>query len=157
MDWDENPGALPDIRLVERWREAPSALAALSELPRLGADEVVLESGQSGRGTARPGLVRIVERSPERLRLVTSCPDPAWLFVLRGFWGHRSIRVDDTPVEGVPAQLAFTAIPVPAGEHAVDWREEVPGFEVSRWGPPLFVVLAAALWASGRPPREAGA
>jgi len=157
LDWDENPGALPDIRLVGRWREAPSALAALSELPRLAADEVVLESGRSGQGAARPGLVRIGERSPERLRLEISSPDPAWLFVLRGFWGYRSIRVDGRPVEAVPAQLAFTAIPVPAGEHTVDWREEVPGFEVSRWGPALFAALAAGLWISGRAPRGAGA
>jgi hypothetical protein len=152
MGWDENPSALPDIRLVGRWREAPDALAALGELTRLAADEVVLESGRSARGVARPGLVRVVERSPERLSLVTSGPDPAWLFVLRAFWGHRSVRLDGIPVETVPAQLAFTAVRVPAGEHVIEWREEIPGFAVSRWGPPLFAAIAAALWFSARTP-----
>lgn len=155
LDWDENPAALPDIRLVERWREAPSALAALGVLPRLGADEVVLESGRSAQGSARPGLVRVVERSPERLRLTMSAPDPCWLFVLRGYWGHRTIRVDGKAVESVPAQLAFTAVPVPAGDHAIEWREEIPGIELSRWGPPIFAALAAALWFSAGTPAAA--
>ena len=149
-DWDESPGALPDIRLVARWREAPTALAALGELPRLPADAVVLETGRAAAGSARPGLVRVVERSPERLRLVCEAADPGWLFVLRGFWSHRSIRVDGAPVEQVPAQLAFSAVPVPAGRHSVEWREEVPGIAVSRWGPPLFAAVAAALWVSAR-------
>ena len=148
MDWDENPAALPDIRLVRGWREAGSAVDALRILPRLAADEIVLETGRSASGAASPGLVRVLERSPERLRLTTSSPDPGWLFVLRGFWGHRTITLDGAPVDGVPAQLAFTAVAVPAGDHAIDWREDVPGIEVSRWGPPAFVALAAALWVS---------
>jgi hypothetical protein len=45
----------------------------------------------------------------------------------------------------VPAQLAFSAVPVPAGRHRIDWQEEVPGFDVSRWGPALFAALAIAL------------
>jgi hypothetical protein len=65
--------------------------------------------------------------------------------VLRGFWSHRTVRLDGRPVEPVPAQLAFTAIPIPAGEHVVDWRENLPGGDVSRLGPVLFVLAAAAL------------
>jgi len=123
-------------------------------LAGLATDEVVLETGRAGGGAARPGLVRVLERSPERLRLETSDPDPAWLFVLRGYWGYRTVRVDGRPVETVPAQLAFTALPLPAGDHAIEWREQVPGFDASRFGPPLFAVFAAALWfASGAPSR----
>ena len=154
MAWDENPEALPDIRLARRWREAPGALAALADLSRLAsADELLLETGRAAEGSARPGAVRVLERHPERLRLATSCPDPTWLFVLRGWWSHRTVLVDGAPVEPVPAQLAFTAVPVPAGAHSVDWREEVPGLSVSRFGPPLFAVLAALLWIGAAPPR----
>ena len=145
MDWDENPAALPDIRLVRRWREAGSAVDALRILPKLAADEVVLETGRSSSGSAEPGLVRVLERSPERLRLTTSSRDPGWLFVLRGFWGHRTIRIDGAPADGVPAQLAFTAVAIPAGDHAIDWREDIPGIEISRYGPAAFVVIAVAL------------
>lgn len=145
MAWDENPRALPDIRLVQRWREAPTAVAALAALPQLGSDEVVLETGQTGEGVARPGLVRLLERSHERLSLATSSPDAAWLFVLRGFWEYRTVRLDGKRVECVPAQLAFTAVPIPAGEHAVEWREEVPGMRFSWIGPVLCAAASAVL------------
>jgi hypothetical protein len=36
-------------------------------------------------------------------------------------------------------------VPVPAGRHRIDWVEEVPGFEVARWGPVLFAALALGL------------
>ncbi len=151
MDWDENPGALPDIRLASSWSEETDALSALGVLPRLPADALVLETGRRASGSARAGTVRIVERSPERLRLEVSAPDPTWLFVLRNYWSHRSIRIDGKTVEGVPAELAFTAVAVPAGEHRIDWREEFPGLAVSAWGPVLFLAFAVAL------PRTGGA
>ena len=154
QDWDENPDARPDIRLLERWREEPGAVAALGALPRMDAGEVVLETGRRASGSARAADLRIVERSPERLTLDVSAPDPTWLFVLRGFWPYRTVRVDGTPVEAMPAQLAFSAVPVPAGRHRIDWREEVPGFDVSRWGPVLFAALAIAL--SVRRPSASG-
>jgi hypothetical protein len=87
----------------------------------------------------------VLERSPERLALSVSSPDPAWLFVLRGFWSHRRVRVDGRDAETVPAQLAFTAVRVPPGAHRVEWREDVPGLAVSAWGPLLFVAAAFVL------------
>ena len=134
MDWDENPEALPDIRLAERWKEEPDALSALRELPRLAPGELVLETGRVASGSARPGTLRIDERKPERLRLSVSTPDPTWLFVLRGYWSYRSVTIDGKPVEAAPAQLAFTAVPVPAGEHEIEWREEIPGLAVVALG-----------------------
>ena len=145
QDWDENPDARPDIRLLERWREEPGAVAALGALPKMDAGEIVLETGRGASGAARTGELTVVERSPERLTLDVSAPDATWLFVLRGFWPYRTVRVDGSPVEGVPAQLAFSAVPVPAGRHRIDWLEEVPGLDVSRWGPALFAALALAL------------
>ena len=145
QSWDENPEALPDIRLLEGWREEDSGLDALKTIPRLAPGEIVLETGRDSTGSAPPGNVKILERSPERLRLDVAAPREAWLFVLRGFWGYRTIRIDGAPVEAVPAQLAFSAVRIPAGRHLVDWREEVPGLEVSRFGPVLFALAAVAL------------
>ena len=48
-------------------------------------------------------------------------------------------------MDPVPAQIAFSAIAIPEGEHVVDWREGVPGWEVSRLGPVLFVLAVAGL------------
>jgi hypothetical protein len=64
---------------------------------------------------------------------------------LRGYWDHRTIRVDGAETEAWPAQLAFSAVPIPPGRHRVEWREEIPGFAVSRFGPALFVLAAAVL------------
>ena len=71
--------------------------------------------------------------------------DPAWLFVLRPFWTHRTIEVDGQQVEPVAAQLAFTAVPISAGRHTIRGRERLPGASVSRWGPVLFGFFAIAL------------
>jgi hypothetical protein len=136
--WDENPFALEDVRLLTRWRERPGAVEALAALGDLARGEAVIESGRRGDGRARGGTVRFLERSPERLRLELAALDPTWLFVLRGFWGWRRVAVDGKQVAPAPAQLAFTAVPVPAGLHRVEWTERVPGGGYSWAGPLLF-------------------
>ncbi len=148
--WDENSDALPDLRLLERWQEETGAVPALQAMPRLSAGEVILETGRRATAAAAPGRLRVLEKSPERLVLEVAGTDPTWLFVLRGYWTHRTIRIDGQPVEAVPAQLAFSAIAVPAGEHRVEWTEQVPGLAVSRWGPVLFALLSAGLLARRR-------
>jgi hypothetical protein len=149
--FDESPSALPPIRLLESWREAPGPVPALAALPRLAPKEVVIETGREAEGSARPGSVRVLERSPETLRLLTSAPDPTWLFVLRSDWSYRAVTVDGRPVPVHSAQLAFSAVRVPAGEHRVAWREEAPGLEVSRWGPvaALLILGVAAVRVRG--------
>jgi hypothetical protein len=154
QDWDENEGALPDLRRVGAWREAPDAVTALRVLPALSAAEVVLETGRSASGRAASGSVSLLEKTPERFVLTTEAPEDGWLFVLRGYWRFRDVRVDGRPVEAVPAQLAFSAIPVPAGRHRVEWRERVPGLPASWAGPIGFGIVAAAV-AARRVPRSA--
>jgi hypothetical protein len=148
--WDENPSALPDIRLVTGWREEPEVLAALRDVSALARGSIVVETGRAAEGAAAPGRVRVVERSPERLILETESQDPTWLFVLRGFWRHRVVRVDGREVAVAPAQLAFSAVPVPAGRHRVEWEESFPGWGVSRFGPPLYGLAVVALLAASR-------
>ena len=149
-DWDENPRALPDIRLVTGWVERPGAVEALHEMSNLGHGDIVLETGRSASGRALGGTVRILEESPSRLLLETEAAAPTWLFVLRGFWRHRTVEVDGTEVDVAPAQLAFSAIPVPAGKHRVEWREHFPGWSVSRVGPILSVLILALVFVRHR-------
>jgi hypothetical protein len=150
QEWDELPSARPAIRLIEAWREETSALDALNTVPRLSDSEIVLETGRRAAGRARPGTVRVLEDRPEALRAEVNSPDATWLFVLRGYWPYRTIEVDGRPVEAVPAQVAYSAIAVPPGRHTIEWRERVPGIEVSRWGPLLFLPLAIGLIARDR-------
>ena len=145
QDWDQNGEALPDVRLASGVLEETGALEAVNDLSRLRTGEIVVETGRRRRYAAGAGTVRISEKSPERIRMTVDAPDPTFLFVLRGFWTHRTVRLDGRLVEPVPAQLAFSAIAIPAGRHVVDWRERVPGSETSRFGPVLYALAAAAL------------
>ena len=145
MNWDEHENAYPDIRLLTSWREAEGGVAALKALPTQTPGQIVIESDATGLRTARPGRVRILEKSPEKLRIEAETPDPTWLFVLRGYWNYRDILLDGRPVEDAPAQLAFSAVRVPAGRHTIEWTELVTGLSVSRWGPAVFVVAGALL------------
>lgn len=150
QDWDELPGAYPDIRLLERWTEEDDIRKVIGETLRVSQAGVVLETGASRVGHARPGRVNVIERSPELLRLETVTPDPTWLFVLRGYWPYRRVSIDGRAAEPVPAQIAFSAVAVPAGRHRVEWRESVPGAEASRWGPIAFLLIGAFMIRGGR-------
>jgi hypothetical protein len=140
QDWDELSEAVPDIRLVERWREVAGGIRAVSLLPHLLTGEIEIETGSEQTGTARPGQVRILEKTPERLRIETKSQDSTWLFVLRAYWPYRDVRVDGQEAEVFPAQLAYSAIFLRSGRHVVDWNERLPGAGASRWGPVLFVL-----------------
>ena len=154
QDWDEHEAPLPAIRLVERWKTTAGGVPALKQMGLLDPGEVLIETGRTdGTGAARAGGVRILRNDPERLVVETRATEPTWLFVLRGYWSYRSIRLDGKPVEASPAQIAFSAVAIPAGLHTIDWRELVPGGEASFWGPVIFVLAAAFLAIRGRGPR----
>ena len=143
--WDALEPAFPDIRLATRWHEESGSLAALDAIRDVGPGELLLETGRNASGSARPGRIAVLEKSPGRVRVAVDAPDPTWLFVLREFWSYRRILLDGREVDAVPAYLAFSAVPVPAGRHRIDWQEEVPGGRVSRFGPPLAGVVIALL------------
>jgi hypothetical protein len=149
-EWDEHEHAFHAIRLLEEWREEPTTSEALRAIPSLPAGSVVLETGKRSPGHSRGGEVRVFEQSADRLSLETQTSEPGWLFILREFWKWRRILVDGKEVAAIPAQLAFSAIRVPAGIHQIEWTEEIPGFTVSRWGPPLFVGLALVICLASR-------
>jgi hypothetical protein len=154
QDWDVHEHPYPDIRLATAWREEPSALDALHGFAELPPGALALETGRRADGAAPAGAVRVIERSAPRLTIETEAAAPAWLFVLRAFWSHRRVSVDGRPVETVPANLAFTAVPIPAGRHRVEWVESLPGWDLSRFGPAAYgmIVAAAAVWSRRRRP-----
>lgn len=155
--WDVLPGALPHVRLVEGWREERGPVESVAALPSARSGEIVVETGSRGGGIARPGSVEVLENRPARLRAQVDSPDPTFLFVLRGFWPYRRVLVDGKPIDAVPAQLAFSAVPVPAGRHTIDWTEQIPGLEVSRFGPLLASGLLVFLLVRNRRSRTPSA
>ncbi len=150
QDWDVLESAEPDIRLARSWKEETGAMTALAMMPTIKQGGLVLETGRRREATARPGIIRVLVKEPERLSIETVTLDPSWLFVLRGFWNHRTVRLDGREVDYVPAQLAFSAVEVPVGRHRIEWEERVPGGDLSRWGPVGWLAFAATLLAASR-------
>jgi hypothetical protein len=150
QDWDEQERSYPDIRLATSWRGETSALDALHELPALSPGELVIETRERASGSAAPGRLSIVEKTAARLVVEADCPQATWLFVLRAFWSHRSVRVDGREADTVPANLAFTAVPMPAGRHRLEWQEQIPGWGYSRGGPMLFGIIGVIALVSRR-------
>jgi hypothetical protein len=151
QDWDEHQQAFPDVRLATAWIEEVSAVAAASRIGQLPPGGLVIETGRRAEGRAAPGKVEVLRRTQARLEVETDAPEPTWLFVLRAYWDFRRVTVDGKEVETAPANLAFTAVPVPAGRHRVEWEEQLPGWEVSRFGPALFGVIAIGAVLASRP------
>jgi hypothetical protein len=142
--WDRIDGALADVRLATRWTEQPGALSALALLPKMATGDLLLETDRQAAGSARPGSIRVLHSSPAHMVWECRSSDPTWLFVLRGFWRHRRVEVDGAEVEVFPAYLAFSAVPIPAGTHRVEWRELAPGMPASLAAPVIAVL--AMLW-----------
>ncbi|HEY7574142.1 MAG TPA: hypothetical protein VIB08_03210, partial [Thermoanaerobaculia bacterium] len=150
--WSVNETALPAIRLAEKWREASSAVEAGASVAAIAPSEVLVETGRRAAGE-NSGRVAVRSQSPERLDLEVEPAKPGYLFVLRGYWPFRRVTVDGKPVETFPAQVAFTAVPIPAGRHEVAWEERLPGSPVSWAGPFAFLAVAAvASWRRGARP-----
>jgi hypothetical protein len=150
QEFDEHEAAYPDVRLAQRWRETAGGVPALREIGRVGPGEVLVETGVDRIGASRGGRVVMKEREPERLVMEVDARDPTWLFVLRAYWNHRTVRLDGRPVDVAPAQLAFSAVPIPVGRHAIEWVERVPGGDVSRWGPVVSLLASIVLFVRGR-------
>jgi hypothetical protein len=150
QDWDEHERPFPDVRLATSWAEEESALAAASRIGTIPSGGLLIETGRRAEGRAAPGTVEILRRTPARLEVETDATQATWLFVLRAYWSHRRVTVDGREVEPSPANLAFTAVPVPAGRHPIGWAERIPGWEISRFGPVLFGMIAAAVLVASR-------
>ncbi len=86
------------------------------------------------------GRATITLDEPERVELQIDAPADGWLFLVDTFMPGWSAALDGNPVPIHPGNLAFRAIPVPAGEHDVVFAYTAPG-----WRAGLLAGLAAAL------------
>jgi hypothetical protein len=121
------PGSLPRVRLVGRARAVPvSEQGAVVLGPEFDpAREVAVdvapeEAAAADSAEEQTGSATIVEERPDRIRIATSAPRGAWL-VQADTWdpGWR-VTLDGQPETLLRANLAFRALPVPAGSHVVE-------------------------------------
>jgi hypothetical protein len=127
VDWDEHEAPYPDVRLARRWREEKAPIDALNAVRGLGPGEIVVESGRRSSGSARPGTVRVLEKTPERMVAEVETADPTWLFVLRGYFSYRTILLDGRRVEDFPAQRRSPPSRFPAGGIGWSGTRKSPG------------------------------
>jgi hypothetical protein len=98
------------------------------------------------------GSARVVEqdRPDGRVAVDVNASDAGHVFLSEPFYPQRRAFVDGRPVEAVEANLAFTAVPVPAGRHLVELRHVPTAFHRGLW----IGVLTMVVWAGARLPRR---
>jgi len=137
----EDPGALPRAYLAQRVDVVPAAraLEAIAD-PRVAADRAVVleeEDGPlasmppgaapivTGAASSRPSSAssaRIVESTPDVVRVAVDAPDAAVLVLLDAWSPEWHATVDGTAVPIRRANLVARAVEVPAGAHEVVFR-----------------------------------
>ncbi len=81
------------------------------------ADCTVIEGGLSLAGSADANVhASVLSDTGDRIEVVTNGSTPAVLFIARAYQKHASAIVNGKPATTFPADIAFTAVPVPAGK-----------------------------------------
>ncbi|MET0552002.1 MAG: YfhO family protein [Vicinamibacteria bacterium] len=118
------PGARPRVWASGGARVEPDDAAALRAILSPAFDEereIVVAEGTGARAPVSfAGSVTVRERRGDRLLLAASLSDPGWVVVVDAWDPGWHARVDGHPAPLQRANLAFRAVPVPAGVHTVE-------------------------------------
>jgi uncharacterized membrane-anchored protein YitT (DUF2179 family) len=120
----EDPGALPRAYLVGAARvieDGPATLAAMAAPdfdPRREA-VVAREPAIALAGGAVEGEARILEWSPDRIRIHARSARPALLILADNYYPGWRARIGDEQTPVLRANHTFRAVAVPSGEHDV--------------------------------------
>jgi len=144
------PDPLPRCYVVDGARPAQGerALALLVDPTFDPTHEVVLASRYVRPRPGFRGTCRIADFRPDNVRLSVDATAPAFVVLVDAYDPGWRASVDGQPADVLPANVAFRAVPVPAGTHDVRLRYRPRGLLV---GLPLScLALAFALWLAAR-------
>ena len=153
----ENPEALPRAWIVHEARQVePEAALPLLATGSVDPRQVaLLETAPPPLGTPSDpaaSSVRVIHDEPDVMRLATAAEAPGLLVLSETYDPHWRATVDGEDVEIIVANHLFRAVPIPAGEHAVELRYEPDPLQVGLGISTVTVaVLVPALaWATWR-------
>ena len=154
----EVPGAVPRFSTVGHAIAAPDDEIALAMLFAPGfdpAETVVLHDGAPVGGNRLPGTVTVVEESSTHARLRVERATRGWVLALQSLLPGWTATVNGREAAVARANVAFMAVPVPAGASEVELRYRPAsvriGAVVSLAAAGTLAVAALALRKSARP------
>lgn len=121
----ENPRVLPRYFLVQHAIRADGLAGAAQILRSADFDPshtAIVEHSVELTGAAAQGDVEVVSFAASSVRLISRAEAPSLLIAADAFYPGWEARVDGRPAPIFAANVAFRAIPVPAGEHGVEMR-----------------------------------
>jgi len=166
----ERPATLPRTLVVPRARLAADPAEALRQMVRSDFDpvqEVVVEDraaiawGDGAAGWRRPGRVDVVEYGSERVVARATADQPSYLFLADTYYPGWRAFVDGAERPVYRADYLFRAVPLPAGEHTVEFIFDPLSLKAGAALSALSLVavvvgLAATLIGRPDPPRRRG-
>jgi hypothetical protein len=140
-----NSAAQPAPRLVHRVTVVRSLDAAVAAI-EAGAGDVLFgeQPGPLTLGKPAPWSARTLPHRNSTRRWTVQSAEPGFLLLPIPIAPGWRAAVDDMPVPLAPANLALSAVPVPAGRHVVELTYDAPG-----WWLGLIISVVTALLLSG--------
>jgi hypothetical protein len=122
-------GGLADLVATARGLEPQSAARWFDERVYIEGPEQRSEPARSG--SSGPADVRLERYGVTDLSVHVEAPTPGFLYVIEGFDRHWKAQVNHASAPVLPANVAFMAVPLPAGASTVDLRYDPLAFRAA--------------------------
>jgi membrane protein YfhO len=159
----EDTAAFPRAFLVPNARVAPSLGSALSQMvhqPFQPDQQVILADDTTTRSTdldgerGGHGTARVTEYGPNSVRVHTSADKDAWLVLSDTYYPGWTATVDGQLTTVLRGDVLFRVVPVPGGEHDVEFHFEPASVKLGgAISLMAFVVVVVGLVLAGRAAR----